>query len=263
MRASPAQPVHTVPYRLRLEHEGLLSLRLQRAGPGLRFDPRQPPADGEVVVLTGAWPEQLEATAAAFRSGLRPQVVGPEPVLAWLAAAGAPRDCLRQAPATLGDISIEQWPATLPSTATPGETAHRLRSALMRPDRALRRLRRRAKLPTTPPQITQLSFPDGSRLVYLGLGLHRGTPADWIALHGQRLAGARWLLVGCAPGQDEALRSHLPTFAAQQVLVVDLLGELRQSLGLPGALLTPVVDQLCQAGLDAYVLGSRVSFRFE
>lgn len=257
----PAVPVF--PYRLRLEHEGLMSLCLQRGGPWIRFDPRDPPADGEIVVLTWSWPEQIQATAQALAAGRRPQVVAPQAVCDWLLRQGAPPELLHAGQATLDGVRIEQEPYQPIPWATPAEGVHKLKSALLRPDRAVSRLGRKLRLPRSAPQVTRVVMPDGGTLVHLLLALHSRTPEAWLDSAVERLGGADWLLVGCDHGEDAHVRSLLPRFGARRVLVVDLLAEVRRSAGMPTALLTPLVDALRSDGLDAYVFASKVTYRFE
>lgn len=258
--ASPAGPF---PYRLRIEHEGQLSLRLERPGGTLRFDPCGPVDDGDVVVLTWAWPEHLMAAADALAAGRRPLVVAPAPVRAWLAARGAPASCLPEGPVEVGGLRIQQWPYTPIPWVTPPEAIHKLRSAVLRPDRAFRRLRTRAGLPRSAPQISRVDLPDGAHLLHLNLALHGGTDPGWLAEVATRHGGARWLLLGCDFHEDQAVFEQVARFSAAQVLLVDLLGDVRRELGMPTGLLTPLCDRLRDAGVDAYVLASRVSYRFE
>ncbi len=259
----PAAVPGAYPYALRIDHEGLLSLRLERPGPWVRFDPRDPPTDGQVVVLSWTWPEHLRATAAALASGVRVHVVAPAPVRDWLLAQGAPAELLHDSPFQIEGMHIQQAPYQPIPWATPIEAARKLRSALLRPDRALRRLASHRGLPDSQPQITAITFPDGRRLLNLSLALHGGTPADWLDRVVAEHRGCDWLLCGCDFEEEAALQQHLGRFEARTILVVDLLGEVRRSIGMPSALLTPLVDQLQAQGLDAYVFASKVSFRFE
>lgn len=261
--SQPAPAAAASPYRLRMEHEGLLSLKLEGPGPILRFDPRQPPDDDDLVVLTWDWPEHLHATAEAFRQGRRPIVIAPEPVLTWLVDQGAPRQLLRDPPATVAGLTVETWSYTPIPYADPPEAMRKIRSVLLRPDRALRRLKLKSGLPTSQPQVVQLTLPDGGRLVHLNLSLHGGTPTTWLDTMAARLHGADWLLLGSDFGEQAATAALLPRFGAARILLVDLLGEVRRSIGMPTELLTPLVDRLRGEGLDAYVFASQVSYRFE
>ena len=108
------------PWALRLEHEGGASIRVERAGRWLRFDPIAPDrawealgdmpyatalgAD-EIVVLTFPEHERLVATAHAVRDGLKPTVVASPEILAWLAEFGALDPVT--APTTLDGIDID------------------------------------------------------------------------------------------------------------------------------------------------------------
>lgn len=259
MNAAPAP----FPYRLRIEHEGQLSLRLERLGATVRFDPSGPIGDGDVVVLTWTWPEHLQATAAALAQGRRPVVVAPAPVRDWLRSRGAPAELLLEGPARVDGLRVEQWPYTPIPWVTPPEAIHKLRSAALRPDRAARRLLVRAGLPRSQPQVTRIDLPDGEHLVHLNLALHGGTDPAWLAEQSARHTGARWLLLGCDFQEDEAVFAQVARFQARHVLLVDLLGDVRRGLGLPTGLLTLLCDRLRQSGVDAYVLASRVSYRFE
>ena len=72
------------PWRLRLEHEGFSSLRVERRGRRVRFDPVESPDSDDIVVLTRCWPEHLDATAKAVQAGTRPTVVAAAAVIDWL-----------------------------------------------------------------------------------------------------------------------------------------------------------------------------------
>ncbi|MCK6505060.1 hypothetical protein L6R53_16955, partial [Myxococcota bacterium] len=190
-------------------------------------------------------------------------VVAPAPVRAWLAARGAPAELLPEGPVHVGGLRVEQWPYTPIPWVTPAEAVHKLRSAALRPDRALRRMGRRARLPRSLPQITRVDLPGGDHLLHLNLALHGGTDPGWLAEQRDRHAGARWLLLGCDFHEEEAVLRQVAGLEAHHVLLVDLLGELRRGLGMPTSLLTPLCDRLRRDGVDAYVLASHVSFRFE
>ncbi|MCB9780092.1 MAG: hypothetical protein H6742_16115 [Alphaproteobacteria bacterium] len=251
------------PYRLRMEHEGLWSLRLEREGPWLRFDPRSPPDDGQLVVLTWCWPEHLDATAAALREGRDLTVVAAPEILDWLHRQGAPRDRLLAAPVEREGLRIEQVEYTPIPWVTPDEAVHKLKSAVLRPDRAVARLGRKRGLPRCGPRITAITFPDGQRLLHLALALHQGTPDGWLDDVVARFGGPDLLVLGADHGHQDAVRQRIARFSARRVLVVDLLGEVRRNVGMPTELLTPMVDALRADGLDAYVFASRVSYRFE
>ena len=100
------------PWRLRLEHEGQMSLRVERQGRWLRFDPSTPPDGDDIVVLTWCWPDHLEATAASVSAGKRPTVIAPGPVETDMTAA-------------LGDERMQSIIAAVPleRAAAPDEIA--------------------------------------------------------------------------------------------------------------------------------------------
>jgi len=251
------------PYRLRLQHEGMLSLRAQCAGRSLRFDPRYPPTDDDIVVLTWAWPEHLHASAAAFAAGCCPHVLAPPPVLDWLATHGAPAACLHAESLTINGIGLRLQTYAPIAWATPDEALRKARSAITRPDRALRRLRLKQGLPTSQPQIVLVDLPDGGRLAHLNLSLHQNTPQDWLARLLPQLQGVDWVLLGADYGEQPAIERILPTLDVGRIMLVDLLSQVRAALGMPTELLTPLCDRLRAQGLDAYVFPSNVSLRFE
>ena len=254
-------PPQDFPWTLRLVHEGMLSLRVERKGRRLRFDPLLPVEAGDISILTGAWPEQVDAARAAAAAGQRPTLVAPAALSAHVAQAGPVDDLGPRA--LIDELTIESEPYTPIPYATPREALFKARSALLRPDRAAARLLRRARSPRTPPQVTHITFPDGRRLLHLHLALHSGTPADWLDRATARWSGADWLIAGVDHGEDEAVLGHLGRFSPKKVLLTDLTSEVRRSLGLPTHLLTPTVDTARDRGLDAYIVVSGASMRFE
>lgn len=254
------------PYTLRLSHEGRNSICVERAGRTLRFDPIGPPIGpalegNEILVLTWGWPEHLDAAAGLVAQGVRPTVVGEPEVLAWLAARG-PIDAHR-APVTLDGVAIETRTYEPIPYATPSEAAHKVKSALLRPDRAAGRLLRKVRLPRVAPTVVQLTLPGGQRLLHLNLSLHSRTPEPWLADVSERFGGADWVIVGVDYGEDEAVLRHLPRFAPKRVMFTDLISETRRSLGLPTALLTPACDEAIAQGMDAHLFVGGAGMRFE
>ena len=74
---------------------------------------------------------------------------------------------------------------------------------------------------------------------------------------------ADWLIVGANFGEQAVVEAHVPAFEAGVVLVTDLLNEARRELGMPTELLTPLVDRLCLAGVQAHPFSKGASYRFE
>ena len=254
------------PYKLRLEHEGRASIRVEWPGQTLRFDPLGGPEGpgvqaGDLVICTWNWPEHLDAVAAAAQAGDRPSVVAEPEVLAWLAAQG-PIDA-HQGPATVGGVSIETRTYTPIPYATRSEAVWKLRSALVRPDRAAGRLLKKARLPKVDPTIAQVTFPSGERLLHLNLSLHSRTPESWLADVSARFRGADYVIVGVDYGEDEAVLRLLERFEPGRVMFSDLISETRRALGLPTSLLTPVCDDAIGRGLEGYLFVSGAGMRFE
>ncbi len=259
MSSRPSGPDY--PWRLRIEHEGAMSLRLDRRGRPIRIDPNTPPGPNEVVILTGVWPEHLDATREAVRSGSRPTVVAPEPVLQWLSTEGE----LDGHPlgASLDGLTIEQRPYTPIPYVTPKEAIYKVQSALLRPDRAARRLLRRAELPKAPPVVTRITLGDGATLVHAALSIHSTTPDDWFDRLATDWAAPEWLILGVDHGHGAAVVSRVGRLAAKHILVTDFLSEMRRRLGFPTELLTPVRDRMVEAGLPADVFVSGAGLRYE
>ena len=249
------------PWRLRIEHEGLLSLRMERRGRTLRLDPMTPPEPGDISILTGCWPEHLQATMDAVQAGARPTVIASEPVLNWLRAKGEVDGHVDGA--ELDGLTIETIPYTPLAFMEGIEAVRKVGSALRRPDRAIRRLAHRAAMPNAVPVAARIGFEDGSSLVYLGLSLHGGCPDAWLADVCARWSGPEWLIVGVDYGEETPFLAQVGRLKAERVLVADLLGSIRRKNGLPSAVLTPVVDQAQELGLDAYVFATKVTMRFE
>lgn len=254
----PSQP-H--PWRLRIEHEGRNSLRLERPGRTLRFDPLDAPSADDIVALSWNWPEHLEGTARAAEAGENPTVLAHENTLAWLSARGPITG--HAAAVEVDGLGLEQLAYTPIPGATPVEALHKAASALRRPDRAVKRLLRKRRLPDVAPVITHVRFPDGAGLLHLNLSLHRDTSADWLDEVVARFGGPEWLIVGVDHGHGDAVLELLPRFQARYVILTDLLAETRRELGLPVELLTPIGDRATARGLNAYIFVSGAGLRFE
>lgn len=253
--------LHDFPWRLRLEHEGFASVRVERRGRLVRFDPVEPPAADDIVVITRAWPEHLDATVQAIEAGVRPTVVAEPEVLSWLARRGDLDG--HRAPVTLDGVSIETLAYTPIPYAEGAEALRKVRSALVRPGRAVRRLARRARLPKAEPVVVQLTLPDGGRLLHLNLSLHGGTPETWLSEAAARFGGADWIMAGIDHGHDDEMLQRIQRFGEGRVMFTDLLHDSRQAVGLPINLLTPACDRAITQGVDAHLFVGGAGMRFE
>jgi hypothetical protein len=252
------------PWALRIQHEGFLSLRLERQGRTLRFDPCEPVEDGDVVALSWTFPEQLDATRRAVADGLRPTVLAAGPVLDWLARAGeVDGHDLLGGPVAIDGMRVAATPYTPIPYATPAEAARKVQSALRNPGRAVGRLVRHIDAPRTAPLALEVDLGEVGRLLHLALSLHSGTPPDWLAAMQARAAGARWVIAGVDYDEEDAFLAALDGFRAEHLLVTDLVGEVRRRIGLPTRLLTPLVDQAVARGQPASVFATKSSFRYE
>jgi hypothetical protein len=253
--------LHDFPWRLRLEHEGFASVRVERKGRTLRFDPVVPPDGDDIVVLTRAWPEHLDATAQAIAAGVRPTVVAEPEVLSWLSRKGELDG--HRAPVTLDGLSIETLAYTPIPYAEGAEALRKVRSALVRPDRAVRRLARRVRQPKAEPVVVQVTLPDGGRLLHLNLALHGGMPDAWLDEAAARFGGADWIVVGIDYGHDDAVLQRIQRFGDGRIMFTDLLNDSRQAVGMPINLLTPACDRAITQGVDAHLFVGGAGMRFE
>ena len=252
------------PWALRIQHEGFLSLRLERPGRTLRFDPCEPIEDGDIVVLTWTFPEQVDVTRKAVSDGTRPTVVATRAVLDWLGKRGeVDGHDLSAGPVSIDGLRLEAFPYTPIPYANRPEAVRKVGSALRNPGRAIGRLARHLDEARTTPLAIEVDLGDSGRLLHLNLALHSGTPAPWLADMQARARGLRWLLAGVDYDEEPAFLEALVGFQAEHVLVTDLVGEIRRKIGLPTRLLTPLVDQAQVRGLPAAVLATRSSFRYE
>lgn len=263
------------PWTLRLEHEGGASIRVERAGRWLRFDPIAPDtawqalgdmpyatpigAD-EIVVLTAPEHERLVATAHAVRDGLNPTVVAAPEILTWLAQFGALRPL--STPTEVDGVALDRLDFEPIPYAEGAEIAWKAWSALSRPGPSLSRLKNRLRLPRCQPSAFSLGV-GGRRFVHLNMALHNHTPEAWMAEAVARVGGADWMLLGVDHGHEEGFMERVARLGARQVLVTDLVSDVRREMGLPTTLLTLLVDRLREQGIDAYVFASRSAFRFE
>ncbi len=253
------------PWRLRLAHEGMLSLRLEREGRFVRFDPQYAPGGDDIVILTWNWPEHLDATARAVVAGGHPTVVASAEVLEWLGERGD----LEAHPLGSGQtvnvdgVTIEAFPYTPIPYATPAEAVRKVQAGVMSPGKAVRRLVKRARAPKAEPLIVKLTLEDGTTIVHLNHALHSGTDEAWLERAVAELGGADYLIAGVDFEEHEAFLSLIGRFAPKLLLVTTLAGEVRRGVGMPVRLLTPLVDQLSAAGLNAYVFPGQSTQRFE
>lgn len=249
------------PWELRIELEGSASLKVERKGRTVRFDPIDAPAADDIVVLTWSESQRVAATAEALQAGVHPTVVASAELGPWLdeqGATGRPT-----APCTVDGVEIELMAYQPIPYAEGAELGYKVVSALSDPLGAARRLRRRARLPKSAPVVVGLRLPSGQRLVHLNLSLHRHTPADWLEQAVARFGGADWVVVGVDYGHDEAFYQQISRFEPGHLLVADLVGDDRRAMGLPTGVLTPLVDRLVADGHSAYVFPCRSSLRFE
>lgn len=225
-------------WMLRLVHEGHAGLVLERPGRRVRFDPLGPLEHGDIAVLTGADP---------FASD---RVIG-FPTVVRANGAG-------EVMTEIDGIRFEGVPY-LPPSRDPHRT--RLTSAARQPGEAVRRwvAKRRPDVST----VWQLTFPNGDRLVHLGLSFHGETDVGWAADMVTRFGGCRWVVVGAPYGQDDVIHSRIPAMGAEHVLVTDLEGDLRREAGRPTALVTPLVDRLEASNVPVMVFVPQSSIRFE
>lgn len=252
---------HDYPYRLRVQHPEYAEVRIERKGRFLRIDPSDAPTAEEVVVLTSTAPHRARATVEALQAGVPLTVVATRPVLDWLGGLGTVDGHVF--PHTVDGVAIDAMGYSPPKQARP--LSHFLRASVAgaRPGATLRRLSEQVRYPTVEPQIVQLTFEDGARLLHLDLALHAGTDEAWIDRVIARFGAPEWLVAGFAWGEGAAVVRHAPRFGAKRVLVAELQNAERRELGLPTELVTPVRDQLVAGGLEAHVFATQASYRFE
>jgi len=252
MSASPTP----IPYRLRIEHEGMAGLRLLRKGRTLRIDPIGEIAPNDIVILTAPDHERLQTTGRTSNI----TTVAPPEILDWL--GGRTSIEAHQPPAEIDGVRIELIPYQ-PQPYTLREFGAVLQGLSLRPVRSAQRLWRRIEAADCDPHILILTFPDDSKLVRLGLSLHRATPMDWLRDIQARVTGAEWLLLDVPYGEDDAVLGHLAGFEVERIIFTDISAEKRRHLGRPTQMLTPTVDRAISQGMDGYVCISQASFRFD
>ena len=244
----------TYPWRLRLIHGGGGHIKIERKGRWVQIDPVERPETDAIVVLTSAVAERVQATWASAKAGVKPTVLAADALLNWVQEAG-PVQALGT-PALVDGLRI----TTLPYQALRTPPWELLR---MGPAKAMRQLAGQIRLPESPPQIVEILFEDGSRLLHLDLSIHRETPSEWLDQVVSQFAEPEWLLVGQPMGEADALVQVLPRFKPRRVLVAELLNTERRRLGLPVELVTITRDRLLNAGLEAHVFAPQASYRFE
>ena len=225
-------------WALRLVHEGHSGVVLERPGRRIRFDPCTELAHDDIAVLTGIDPFAPERTVG-FPSVVKANGSG-------------------EVYTEVDGVQFEGIPYSPP---TPDRHRTRIMAAIKQPGGAVRRwvAKRRPGVAT----VWHLTFPNGDRLLHLGLALHSEMDVGWAANLVTRFGGARWLIVGAPYGQDDAIASRIPAFGAQHVMVADVEGDLRREAGRPTSLVTPLVDRLESSGVPVMVFVPQSSIRFE
>ncbi len=252
----------TVPWRQRLTHEGASALRLDLAsGVCVRFDPLTPPVIPEVVIVTWNETERLKGTRTAILSGACPRVIGLPSLIEGLAQEGEINGIAP--PCEVRGIRIEMEPYVPVPYVTRSEGIRKARSALKDPVRAARRLLDRRRLPQAPPAVVRLALPDGTTLVHMNGALHASQEGSFFEDYSTRWSGADVLIVGCDYGHEATVEEMAPWFAGKLIVLADLFGDVRRSLGMPTVLLTPIADRLAARGLHVAVLASGASLRFD
>lgn len=254
---------HDYPYRLKLQHPGLSELRVERRGRWVVIDPSESPDPASIVVLTSAAPHRARAVVQALREGVRLTIVASRDVLAWAVTLGNVDG--HEDRATIDGVEIVLHPAVTPTEDRPQSAFSRAAAgfARVRAGGPIRSGSVVESFPDLGSSIVQLTFPDASRLLHLGVALHGGTPTEWVADAAGRFGGSDWLVVGQAWGQGEAVSRQLGAFGAKRVLVAELVNAARRELGLPTELVTPLRDRLVANGMEAHVFATQTSFRFE
>lgn len=203
-----------------LEHLGESGLRLELGGASLSFDPPRP-AEGPVVLT---WSEQERVMGA--RSSHGPLAAHPDN-LRFTRREGValvPGEAV-----ALGPFSLRAFAYAPIPYAVPAEAVRKTLSALRSPGLAYRRLRHTLRRPGDPPLIVEVTI-GTTRVVHLGQSLHRF--ADVTALAAE-LEGADLAICGTDFEDELATGRLLHAFRARDNVVADLVGTVRQRLGLP------------------------------
>ena len=251
----------TYPWRLRIHHEGGTSIRLEKPGPWIRFDPRKVDDVNHLHLLHAATSTSIRGLEQAIETGHQPTVVASSECLGRLPSLGQANK--HTPPVELDGLVIRSLPYT-PRVAEDAEPLLRkLGRAVRYPDQAARRLLEGQKEAEESPSIFDIQLPDGGRLLHLHLSLHDQTPGAWLEEVCTEFRGADWILVGVPFGQDEAVIRHLPGFEGKLLLLTDLINDQRATAGLPTSVLTPTVDRLKTNGLSAFPFSAGSSYRFE
>lgn len=200
------------------------------------------------MLLTG--PSRLHGVLEALHHGVVPTVVAPEPVYDWLTTIG--RVSGGGAPREIDGVHFEAMNYPPP----PSGIGDRLRGAV-------RRFRDRQHPPHCEPQVVELRFPDGSRLLHLDLALHHGIDEFWVGRAAARFGNPELILLGLPYGEGAALASWLPRFGPNRVLLAEMVNDDRRELGLPTEMVTPTRDRLVAQGLEVHVFATQTSHRFE
>lgn len=248
--------------RLRLVHEGLASLRLERQGRGLAFDPRDATfaRRGDLAIVLRATPGRVAGISDAAVAGLKPAVVAGQAVLDHLGELGHLEG--HRAPTSVDGVHVDLLPVP-EEVSSEGELRARALAELARPVGLWGRVRERWRLPRWERHVAIVTLPDGGRLAHLDQCVtRRALSSRWLDRLVERVHGVDWLLVGVGSGEHAAVLDVVPRVAARVTLVTELDGELR-ARGVDVGLLTPTVDRLVDAGLLAFPFPAEATQRFE
>ncbi|GDX82668.1 hypothetical protein LBMAG42_44790 [Deltaproteobacteria bacterium] len=215
-----------MPDALRVEHLGASGLRVRWPdGATLCFDPPEPVLDA--LVLT--WSEQ-ERTAGV-RGGAAGDVAAHPDLLRWLRRDGTGLGSGEgTGDAIFGAFRLRAMPYTPIPWATPIEALRKTLSGLHSPRLAARRLKYTLRRPSDPPLIVEVEHA-GIRVAHMGQAIHRfqrELPA--LQAHFQ---GADLVLAGADFDDEAAVGAGLAGFRGRTNVIVDTVGAIRRTLGLP------------------------------
>ncbi len=203
-----------------LEHLGESGLRLSLGAEVLCFDPPRP-VEGPVVLT---WSEQERVSGARVSPG---PLAGHPDNLRFIQREGA---ALVPGQSTnLGPFTVRTFAYAPIPYAVPAEAVRKTLSAMRSPSLAYRRLRHTLRRPGDPPLVVELTL-GTTRAVHLGQSLHRFADVTTLAAE---LEGADLAICGTDFEDELATGRLLHAFRARQNVVADLVGTVRQRLGLP------------------------------
>ena len=249
-----------IPWQMRLEHRGHSHIELNWQRGNIHWNPKEAVQEGDVIILLGSWPEQLQGAIDSIQKGVDCHIVALPQILRWLESFGTFKGSSHFQEDGL-EVVLEPYTGIADWTAKEG--IRKGVAGMRKPLTAFRRLRQKKDFPTSPSCIAWVTFPSGAQLLHLNLALHQNIDSLWLQGIQEKAKNASWMMVGCDYEEQEAFLQHIVNFEVPHILLMDLVGDYRRQVGLPTKLLTPLADRAIEKNCLVQIFATQVTFRFD